>query len=78
MTRFQAELGFSSQNMAQPRRRDPLSAAPARIAIFDLPSCCNGGWQGKPPMTTLRYLCQSIGATLHVRGVEMHAARSVP
>jgi hypothetical protein len=29
-------------------------------------------------MTTLRYLCQAIGATLHVRGVEMHAARPVP
>ncbi len=29
-------------------------------------------------MTTLRYLCQAIGATLQVRDVEMHAARLVP
>ncbi len=28
-------------------------------------------------MTTTRYLCQAIGATLHVRGVEKYAARMV-
>ena len=27
MKRLQAELGFSSKNMAHPRRRDPLPAA---------------------------------------------------
>ncbi len=36
MTRFQAEQqSSSSQNMAQPRRRDPLSAAPARSELPD-------------------------------------------
>ncbi len=34
--RPQAELGFSSQNMAQARRRDPLPAAPARSELPDL------------------------------------------
>ncbi len=35
MTRLQAELGFSSQNMAQARRRDPLPAVPARSELPD-------------------------------------------
>ncbi len=59
MTCPQAELGSSSQNKAQARRRDPLPAAPARSELPDLirrPALVPGR-QGTSPMTTTRGLC---------------------